>query len=233
MSQSPPTETTEACVKVKKGTEFGFRPTWTSKNRETVSLARVANKIRLKPGFHLLLARNGRGKTTFLKTVAGCLAPLAGDINVTGQVQYLSEDLKFDPELTPRRILNSLFDKELLEVAGQLASRLELPEKNTYETLSKGNRQKLSIIISETMAASAGPQVLLMDEPFSGVDFHIREEIGKIWNECERKHIRVICLHPDEPTLKADGALVITDNELNWRPVDGSLDWLSLKPELN
>ena len=221
-------------VTVSKGTEIGYRPAFTSGNRKPVSLAKVGDgDIDLSSGYHLLLARNGRGKTTFLKTVAGCYKALNGKIEVEGNVQYISEDLKFDPELTPKTIFRSLFDKKLCELALSISERLELSVKTPYGKLSKGNRQKLAIIIAETRASEGGPQILLLDEPFSGIDFHVREEIGKIWSECEKNHLRIICIHPDEQTLEADGVLTINDGALAWEPVETHLNWGELKPHLN
>jgi len=112
-----------------------------------------------------------------------------------------------------------------------MSGRLELPVETQYGKLSKGNCQKLSIIVAETKASEGGPQVLLMDEPFSGIDFHVREEIGKIWREGP-DHLRVICVHPDEQTLEADSVMLINEGALTWSPVDTYIDWNSLKPTL-
>jgi len=60
--------------------------------------------IELGTGTHYLLARNGRGKTTLLRTLAGVLKPLGGDYSCQGRCQLLSEDLVFDRELPAKLI---------------------------------------------------------------------------------------------------------------------------------
>ena len=65
--------------------------------------------------------------------------------------------------------------------------------------------------------------MLLLDEPFSGLDFHVRNEIDDIWSENSDDHVRLVCVHPDEPTLKAESAIVISDGEIRqtrrrWSP---------------
>jgi len=219
-------------VTVGTGTEIGYRPSWSSFRRKSVSLATADKEIELREGFHLLLARNGRGKTTLLKTIAGCLSSLSGNVTVRGRVQYVSEDLKFDCEVTPALVFRSLFNPRLRKLANEMSERLELPVKTPYGKLSKGNRQKLSVILAETRASEGGPQVLLMDEPFSGIDFHVREEIGRIWRE-GHQHLRIICVHPDEQTLEADSVMVISEGALSWKPVDTYIDWNGLKPTLH
>ena len=62
----------------------------------------------LTGGTHFLLARNGRGKTTLLRTLAGTLKPVAGNFRAEGFIQYLPEDLRFDPEITPAMIFRML-----------------------------------------------------------------------------------------------------------------------------
>ena len=220
-------------VRVSSGTEIGYRTFWTSWRKKPVSLATANQEITLDEGFHFLLARNGRGKTTLLKTIAGCLKSLKGEVEVNGQVQYVSEDLKFDAELTPKLIFKSFFNKKLQKTAKSMAARLELPLETQYGKLSKGNRQKLSIIVAETKASAGGPQVLLMDEPFSGIDFHVRDEIGNMWREGAHRHLRIICVHPDEQTLEADSVMTINRGTLSWDPVDSFIDWNHLKPTLH
>ncbi len=221
-------------VSVQAGTEIGYSSSWTRGMGKNLVLASSEEKIDLAPGYHLLLARNGRGKTTFLKTLAGCITPLSGGVKVSGGIQYISEELRFDPELTARAIFRSLFTRQARGIASDLSAQLELPITTIYGNLSKGNKQKLAIIIAETKASVEGAQVILLDEPFSGIDFHTREKIAKMWVDSDHEHVRIICIHPDEQTLQADSALTINNGKLEWSSTEaGVIDWGQLKTELH
>src|SRR4051812_4452996 len=104
------------CIHLESGLEIGYAS----------PLARFDESVRLTGGTHFLLARNGRGKTTLLRTVAGSLKALRGTFGVQGFLQYVPEDLRFDPELTPAMIFRMLVPKARLGEALELAKRIEL-----------------------------------------------------------------------------------------------------------
>lgn len=199
----------------------------------TLRLATAEETIQLEPGRHLLLARNGRGKTTLLKTLAGLLPAVDGQFLVEGNVQYVDEELRFDPELSSKQIFRSFFTNGLLEKALEFADRLELDVKKQYGKLSKGNRQKVTLVLAETNASGQKGQVLLLDEPFSGLDFHVRDEVDAMWRENSEDVVRLVCVHPDEPTLQAESVILINDGQICQEKVDGSVDWFETREALN
>ena len=220
-------------ISIEKKLTIGYRlPKWRG-NSQQVRLAEASNEIELENGRHLLLARNGRGKTTLLKTLAGLIPAYDGAFKVSGQVQFIDEELRFDPELNAKKIFKAFFKNGLLEKALEYAERLELDVKKPYGKLSKGNRQKVTIILAETRASDGKGQVLLLDEPFSGLDFHVRDEVDAIWTENQENILRLVCVHPDEPTLKAESAIVISDGEIQQIDVKGDLDWFDTRKSLN
>ncbi len=68
---------------------------------------------------------------------------------------------------------------------------------------------------------------------FSGLDFAAREKVDAIWTKSEESTVRLVCVHPDEPTLKADSALMIREGRLEQVQVKGSLDWLEARKTLS
>lgn len=220
-------------ILIHQGLAIGYQSRKLFGPRESLSLATAGESIDLSEGRHLLLARNGRGKTTLLKTIAGLHPSLSGDFDVHGRVQFVDEDLRFDDELMPAQIFRAFFTGKQLETAIQFAERLELTRDKAYRKLSKGNRQKVALILAEASGIDGAARVILLDEPFSGLDFAARQEVDKIWRENSKGVLRLICVHPDEPTLNATSALLIRDQKIEQVKSEGKLDWLTTRTKLN
>jgi ABC-2 type transport system ATP-binding protein len=131
---------------------------------------------------------NGSGKTTTLRMIMGILLPDRGEIELLGErstaramadrardrVGYLPEERGLYKKMTVRRLLR--YYGRLKGMPGARADaaitrwldRLELSAwaDRKVETLSKGMAQKVQLI----GAAVADPEVLILDEPFSGLD---------------------------------------------------------------
>lgn len=226
MNQSDPS------IYLPEGLSIGYTSRFRRKSPAT-SLAKAETAIELGDGRHLLLARNGRGKTTLLKTIAGIIPSLSGKIRCQGTVQFVDEDLRFDPELKARQIFSALFKNGQRQFAMEMAERIDLDVNKAYGKLSKGNRQKVGLIVAEARTFHNGPQVLLLDEPFSGLDFAARDKVDQIWRENEAGIVRLVCVHPDEPTLKADSAVTIREGRLEQLMVNGTLNWMETRLSLN
>ena len=223
----------EPRIVINKGMSIGYRSNLLNRITPDLELADTSTEVTFGVGRHLLLARNGRGKTTLLKTLAGLLPTFAGNFSVEGQVQFIDEELRFDPFLKPYHIFNAIFNNENRERALVMAERLELDAQKPYGKLSKGNRQKVTLIVAEVQAMKDGAQVLLLDEPFSGLDFHVRDKIDAIWSENKNGVLRLVCVHPDEPTLQAESALIISDENITHLEVEnGRLDWFETRKDL-
>ena len=196
------------------------------------SLARFGQEVKLAGGTHFLLARNGRGKTTLLRTLAGTLKPVSGKFRTHGFVQYLPEDLRFDPEITPSMIFRMLIPKARLQEALDLASRIELDVKKPYGRLSTGNRRKTSLIMAEFSVKPGTGNILLLDEPFSGLDAFARQAFEEIWKNSSANVLRLVSCHPDYDSMKMPSALMIEGKTARHLNEDGQT-WNTLKSLMN
>ena len=138
----------------------------------------------VKPGeIFGLLGVNGAGKTTTFRMIMGLLEPTEGkitlddkpiDYSVTDDIGFLTEERSLLTKLTVKEQaifygnLKSMKDKDILKRLDYLLEKFEITEyKNKkIKELSKGNQQKIQFI----MAILNEPKLLILDEPFSGLD---------------------------------------------------------------
>jgi ABC-2 type transport system ATP-binding protein len=135
-----------------------------------------------------LLGPNGAGKSTSIKIMAGILSASAGTVEVLGrpmphQAAAVKERIGYVPE-TPT-LFESLTGEEFMELCGRLhgldepvlqtrlttileAFQLGADRLGRIESYSKGMRQKVLI----GAALLHNPELLLLDEPLSGLDVH-------------------------------------------------------------
>ncbi|MGD6834073.1 ABC transporter ATP-binding protein [Sutcliffiella halmapala] len=129
------------------------------------------------------LGANGAGKTTTFRMVLGLLEPTAGKISWAGKpitykesqiVGYLPEERGLYPKLTVKDQmiylgrLRGMGKSEILKELDYWLERFRVPEylNKKVEELSKGNQQKIQFIASTIHR----PKLLILDEPFSGLD---------------------------------------------------------------
>jgi ABC-type multidrug transport system ATPase subunit len=195
-------------------------------------LARASEKIHLSAGTHFLLGRNGRGKTTLLRTIAESVRPLSGRIQTQGSLRFLPENLRFDDSLTSEDILNSLIPRDRRSAATDLGQRSELDLQKPYGRLSTGNRRKLHLLVAEFSIPADHPALLLLDEPFSGLDAHARAAFESHWHNESPAILRLVSCHPDYDAMPMASALIIHDQNL-CHTTNDSQTWSELKFLLN
>ena len=132
-----------------------------------------------------LLGPNGSGKTTLIKLVNGLLSPTAGEILIDGMapgvetkkiVSYLPDKDFLASWMTVKQALDyfcDFFADFRREKAENMLSSLGIEQDQKIKTLSKGNREKVSLIL--TMSREA--KLYLLDEPIAGVDPATRDYI--------------------------------------------------------
>lgn len=129
-----------------------------------------------------LLGRNGAGKTTSIRILMDVFPANSGEVLIDGQpIDYNKIGIGYLPEergLYPKKIiidqltyfaeLKGMSRKEAVKSVDYWLERLGMTEyrNKKLETLSKGNQQKIQLIT----ALAHDPDIVILDEPFSGLD---------------------------------------------------------------
>ncbi len=129
-----------------------------------------------------LLGRNGAGKTTSIRIIMNVFAQDQGEIFLDGKpIDYHTVKLGYLPEergLYPKKKiidqllyfaqLNGMKRQDAVTSIDYWLERLKMTEHRNkrLDTLSKGNQQKIQLVT----ALAHDPQIIILDEPFSGLD---------------------------------------------------------------
>lgn len=152
--------------------------------------------MRIGPGVTGLLGPNGAGKTTLMAMMSGFLPPSSGEVLLDGQPVWRNTEayrhLGLVPEreisfgyLTGRQFVRANADLHGMSDAGaateKALARVELvePAGRRIDTYSKGMRQRVKI----AAALVHEPGVMLLDEPFNGVDPRQRMQLMGLLHE--------------------------------------------------
>jgi beta-exotoxin I transport system ATP-binding protein len=140
------------------------------------------------------LGPNGAGKTTTMRLLMGYLRPTAGSARVQGldcwrdsvavhaRTGYLPGEVRLWPKMTARSIAAHMARlRGLRHDTGiaDMAKRLDVDLDRPVGQLSKGNRQKVGVLL----ALLGDPELLLLDEPTSGLDPLVQAEFHAILRE--------------------------------------------------
>jgi len=132
-----------------------------------------------------LLGPNGSGKTTLIKIINGLLTPDQGIVTVCGNppgplskadVAYLPDNIYLNSWMTVRQIVSYFTDFYAdfrPELAYKMLDRLGITPNNRLKSLSKGNKEKVCLIL--TMSRNA--KLYVLDEPIAGVDPAARDYV--------------------------------------------------------
>jgi len=172
----------------------------------TQGLSKSYGKVRALRGVDLevyrgeifgFLGPNGAGKTTTIRCLLDLIRPDGGDVRVLGidpqadpvavqgRTGYLPGELALNDNLTAERQLRFFADmrggKADWTFVRQLAERLDLDLKRPIKNLSKGNKQKVGVI----QALMHQPELLMLDEPNSGLDPLMQQEVLGLLREAK------------------------------------------------
>jgi heme exporter protein A len=151
----------------------------------------------------LVTGPNGSGKSTLLALMAGLLAPTEGEIEVDlprGRIGYLAHEPLVYKELTALENLD-LYGRlyhvvERRETIGALLERFGLWEvrHQGVGSFSRGMQQRLALC----RVLLHGPELLLFDEPYSGLDASARTLVDDVLAEAAGAKTLVVASHEPE-----------------------------------
>jgi ABC-2 type transport system ATP-binding protein len=184
---------------------------------------------------YLLYGRNGAGKTTFIKSIVGLQENYQGDINfnlkdsTALRISYLPEVVSISEHIKVKDYINSfifLYKNMVLFNEDHYINLSEIFEINKYKnktfgSLSKGMKKMVLICISFMKESD----VLVLDEPFEGLDIVIKEKLSQfLLNEIKKGKILIISSHEIAEVydrfdyvigMKAGRITAIADREIN------------------
>jgi len=132
-----------------------------------------------------LLGPNGSGKTTLIKIINGLLTPTEGAVYVDGdqpgpktraKVAYLPDNIYLNSWMTVKQIVEyfqDFYEDFSAERAYEMLSRLDISPARRLKTLSKGNKEKVCLILVMSRQA----KLYVLDEPIAGVDPAARDYV--------------------------------------------------------
>jgi len=149
------------------------------------------------------LGRNGAGKTTTMKILLGLVRPTSGfarvlELDILSHRREILERTSFVSE--SKRLYDSFTTEQLIrfrrgfygnwssQVAEDCARALEIPMTQQFRKLSHGNRTKVCMLL----AMAQGAELLILDEPTTGLDPVAIERVLKLFVEQQRGSGRTI-----------------------------------------
>jgi heme exporter protein A len=170
-----------------------------------------------------VLGPNGAGKSTLLRLMAGLARPTAGSLAIGGtradrrearaQVGYLGHATLLYPTLTARE--NLLFAARLYDVGDAAARCAELLAEEGLAPIADLPVASLSLGMAQRVAIARGlvhdPSVLLLDEPFTGLDRRAAERLTRRLEALRRRGCTIVLVTHDVERAAhlADAAVVL------------------------
>lgn len=177
---------------------------------------------------YAFLGPNGAGKTTTIKMLLNILQPTAGTARILGvdstdlgprelaQIGYVSENQQLPEWMTVRQLIDyckpmyPTWDDVFCE---KLLKDFNLPPQRKLKNLSRGMKVKAALVTS----LAYRPKLLVLDEPFSGLDPLVRDEFIRGMLELSEQSAWTVFISShdiDEVERLADWVGVINDGQL-------------------
>ncbi|MHC5062374.1 MAG: ABC transporter ATP-binding protein [Planctomycetota bacterium] len=193
----------------------------------------------------VLLGANGTGKSTFFKCALGLLLPDRGSIEVLGldpseDAKRLRQQIGFVPSVPDAydwmtvgdlfRLLTPQYPEWNQSEAERLCAELKVPMDRRFKHMSRGEGMKAMLVA----ALTPDPKLLLLDEPFGGLDPMAREEVlSRIIDEARVGERTLLCSTHDMEVASriADRVAVLEEGKIERHgPVSEILQKEAVKP---
>lgn len=186
---------------------YSYRDSWQVSKRQAITSISLA----LPEGYALgFIGHNGAGKTTTIKCILDLIKPTKGKIRIFGKpnsslaerklVGYLPENAYFYDHLTVREVvtfyahLSGMPSGQVEESVKKAlyTAKIDGRAKSPLRSLSKGLTQRVAL----AQSIVANPKLLILDEPFSGLDPIGRKEFRNIFEELKTSGTSLfVCSH--------------------------------------
>ncbi len=168
---------------------------------KTLGIENVDLEIK-KGEIYGLVGPNGAGKSTTIRCLIGLIKPSRGKILLFRQdiknninqlkhiIGYVPSEASYYEDMTVAGLLNysaSFYNKNLKSRISYLADVLSINLNRKFENLSFGNRKKVAI----AQALLHSPELLILDEPLSGLDNLIKKNVFELLDEENKKGVTI------------------------------------------
>jgi ABC-2 type transport system ATP-binding protein len=184
-------------------------------------------RLSLGEGITAVMGPNGAGKTTLLKLAASILTPCQGEMLFEGEpyatsdarlrstLGFLPQSVDFPEHLTPRKLITYLAQLRFLDpwLGMQELERLGISSQadRCFGTLSMGEIQLVGI----AQAVMGAPRLLVLDEPFRGLDVLERGSAFRAIQAPTQSRIVVLSTHvPNEVELLATQVVILLEGRV-------------------
>lgn len=190
-----------------------------------------------------IVGKNGCGKSTLMRIMAGILKPDAGQMQYFGQnvrknARLFQKYCGYVPQDNP--LMEELSVRDNLKLWGgirnaqtqELLKQFQLDEmlKMPVEKLSGGMKRRVSIVC----AMLGYPPVMLMDEPTTALDLFYKESIHNWMRQyVEDEGIIIMTTHDEQEIIASDRCYVMKDGSLTELPQEGEERLFLVKQYMN
>ncbi len=160
-----------------------------------------------------IVGSNGAGKTTLLRTILGFLRPTTGTISKQdSRISYIPQNGNMYSSTVPMSVMEVVklgsVGSTTLALEALAAVGLANIEHRRFTDLSGGQRQRVAI----AKALASNPDILILDEPTTGIDERSQAEFYEILHGLQQRGIAIIIVGHEVETLVNHASRIICLN---------------------